>query len=221
MKAIILLILILLSTIANGQAAKKLLLMSDVFAINIDYLIITYQWGTSDGVDLDSMTEYDNTGLSDVDDLPMGWPYTPSNGYNYQYRAFPTSNNDSLLLWGGDNVTSGQETIVINIKKLKTYSSIPDEVYIEMYANWWSQKLTGDSELKIDGYSGGTLSKTGTVYTCDGTKVINGDLLQKNVPAANIAIQPANAISNFRTLYTHVAKVTYYKTDDRVVMSLY
>ena len=188
-----------------------------VSAANIDYLILTYEWSTTDGTDLDTKSEMLNSSYSDLDNIGIGWVSPLS-------VAISTSARDSVLMWGGDNTLSGQETVLLNVKKYKTLTGTPNETKVDLYASWYEAKVSGNCRIKIDGYSGGVISKTGTpqtVYTCSGTKLINGAYISISNVNENHRISSFDADNNYRAIYSKIAYIIYNKSTNQTVLNPY
>ena len=73
-----------------------------------DYLVLRYIWADEDGIDFDTATGFDNTGLPDVDGKLVGW--------SKQYQTTQERVGD-YLIHGGDNMESGNELSLIHISE--------------------------------------------------------------------------------------------------------
>jgi hypothetical protein len=168
-----------------------------------DYLVVRYIWESSAGADLDTGTEFTNSGISGLDDDGVGY------GLGY-------TTTDSILTHAGDNTTSGDESFFIDINKLKTtyYSTIPTSTNIDLYGTWFDVKLTGDITIEIKSYEGGTMSKSG--FTWVNTGGVNTSTQTINT----VVSSTINYSSTWRTDYTYLGNITYNKVNDTSIFSL-
>lgn len=138
----------------------------DVLLADFDDLIITYEWGEDDGVDLDTATR-------------IGYKELNSDTVKYiKYVGFGQTNNDTFYTkYGGDNRTSGNETSVIRLKEyLNNYHTGVQKQYIqiEARANWFEEKGTNHKcIMKYSGYKGGDISQSGFIFTSSGELVVS------------------------------------------------
>ncbi|MCR4030730.1 MULTISPECIES: DUF5977 domain-containing protein [Flavobacterium] len=118
-----------------------------------DYMIIKYKWALGAGQDLDTFTGIINTGISTLDNKWVGF------GLNSEVPPSNSAQN-TYVMWGGDVMdVTGTETCLVNFKKLKEdYSSLND-IQVRMAGVWWSSKNTGNIDVEITTYLGGTMTK--------------------------------------------------------------
>ena len=102
-----------------------------------DYLIITYAF--SDGRDLDTRTQIYSPIISNT----VGWCKSDS--------ASP------YLFWGGDNTGTGLESCYIDLTQFLQN----DIVLFSTRALWFAARVSGNVNLQIKAYQGGTISKIG------------------------------------------------------------
>lgn len=106
--------------------------------IAADHSII--KWTFNDGVDLDirCRVAYPNVGQNTLDQY-IG--YTGSGGTDSQFPTGSTAiwppSGVPILIWGGDNTGPGEETVYVNLERLKEL--YPGEQYfiIECRGNWY------------------------------------------------------------------------------------
>lgn len=130
-----------------------------------DYMLIRYKWAPGAGVDLDTFTGFINTGISTLDNKWVGF------GLANELPASATA-QDSYIMWGGDiQDVTGTETCLINFKKVKEVYSNLNDVQIKMAGVWWVSKASGNIDVEITTFLGGTMTK-------EGKDIINDDGLQ-------------------------------------------
>ena len=118
------------------QSKEDIVIIED-----IDYLVFTY--GFSDGRDLDTCTQL----LTPIQEAKLGYSHSVVNNSTNIYTV-----------WGGDNTGLGVETVLIDVKKLKT--DFPDRDVIEFCcgAIWYAQRVSGNVTMIVNAYRGGTMS---------------------------------------------------------------
>jgi hypothetical protein len=112
-----------------------------------DYLIITYQFSSLGGKDLDT-----RTGISSpLNAGPLGFCDAGSSGNPY-------------IVWSGDNTGTGVESCMIDLTKFSTN----DVIQINCSGLWWSVRNNGDMSLDIKAYEGGAMSLVGYQFVNNG-----------------------------------------------------
>ena len=162
-----------------------------------DYLVVIYNWESTAGIDLDTGTEFVNSGIIGLDNDPVGF------GFGY-------TTTDSILTHAGDNISSGDESFLINISKLKTtyYSSIPEKTNVDMYGTWYNSKGTGIISIVVKSYKGGIMSKSGFTWVNTGGELTSDQTIISQVNST------AKASSTWRDDYTYLGKIIYNKITD-------
>lgn len=201
---------------------------------NCDYFLFKYEWGESDGKDLDSLTRITNTRLVDYDGenvstKTVGWKGT-SNGNPVYGRQL--GQDRPYLKFGGDNRCNGYEYTIICLRNMMDSGLISneDEIYVDIYANWYNRKDAGNMKIIYDQYSGTSEShafsaeiETTTMTDCtsnydkfsakDGTTIKVAESVSTstiNVPAFGYTNwQGAQDIEHIGDYYTHVFRLKY------------
>ncbi|WP_165043586.1 DUF4906 domain-containing protein [Dysgonomonas sp. ZJ709] len=185
---------------------------------NFDYLLVTYDWTGSSGVDMDTASEFRGTSMPSVDGKPTGW----SQGNNILYD--PSGSGKKILEWGGDNrAKAGSENIVIymtdfasetNLKYLKERDI--RYIYVDLYATWFESSDIGSPILlKMQGFKNGSMVKNPTTdnrNTSFGTFTNVGGTLETNWAKDRSILSiysTFNDASKFRTHYTKMGMITY------------
>lgn len=124
-----------------------------------DYIVITYQFNSSNGLDLDSKTKI----ISPIQTNVVG--YCKSN------NAVP------YLYWGGDNEGTGVESCYVDLTEFNP----TDIVRINCAAVWYSQRNNGNMSIDIRAYLGGTMVLNGFGYQNVGGTQTNFTSFSRNV----------------------------------------
>ena len=166
-----------------------------------DFLVMKYSWSDSlDGIDYDSATCFRNTGQGALDNKFVGWSKNMANS---------ESNVSGVLRWGGDNQLSGAESIMVNMKDLlNNYTSLPQNIDIAIYGNWYEAKVSGNVTIEFIAYLGGTMSLNNYVWSNSGGNVVFTGSKQVNVAATG-----NNNWTDFNSLYSYVGKFVYDKVN--------
>lgn len=138
---------------------------SDPYVINdFDYAVVRYIWTAEAGRDLDTRT----------------WFNTPNRIANVVGWAKSSTDAD-LLKWGGDNVQSGVECILVDMKAASLL--LPNQQNFEIFANafWYSEILTGDISIQFQSYKGGTMAQSGFDWVNNGGVVVQNLTVSKNI----------------------------------------
>ena len=113
---------------------------SDFTSIQLRYI-----WGSDDGQDLDTKSYYVNSPIDSLNYVAVGWSW---NGNQIPY-----------LYWGGDNIQSGAECVMFNIKSMIDLEEMPDIMKINLCANWYNKLLNGNVTVECTAYKGGIIVK--------------------------------------------------------------
>ena len=198
-------------TINISQMSDKMIVLPD-----FDNLILRYNWTNDDGRDFDTMTVINGTGLTinnkKVDD------------YNVGYGSGNTNSN-FVLMHGGDNTISGDETCLIrmgdicseeNLLTMKTNGV--KSFYIDIYGLWYDSKNKGNITIEMTAYKGGTVSLgTGDnafKWIVNGGEKVLTTTLSTNVNAfvncsSNSASIRPQYCRHYKDSYTKIGRVTY------------
>lgn len=160
-----------------------------------DYMVIKYRWALGAGSDLDTFTGFVNTGIDTLDNQWVG--YGLKNELPLNAAA-----QDSYIMWGGDITDlTGTETCLINFKKVKEVYSNLNNIQVRMAAVWWSSKATGNIDVEITTFHGGTMEKVGKDIINN-----NGEQIQQLNFSKNISIQGKNLPIND---VAHIGYINY------------
>lgn len=167
-----------------------------------EYLTYRYYWTSADGRDLDTATEFTNTGLVDnngvsLDHLAVGW--SMDGNYNSTIKRY--------LKWGGDNTGSGNECTFIDMDALlseENYPILPRFIEARIYATWYAARYDGNITFEIVAYKGGTMVQNGYNFVNQGGVEVYREVYPKYVPTIK-------GEATYETSYTYVCKVTYDK----------
>ena len=192
-------------TINISQMGDKTIVLPD-----FDNLILRYNWTDEDGKDFDTMDVINGTGLTinnkKVDD------------YNVGYGSGNTNSN-FVLVHGGDNIISGDETCLIRMGDICTEENLltmktngVKSFYIDIYGIWYKSKNNGNVTIEMTAYKGGTVS-LGNAFKW----VVNGGekVLTKTLPTNVNAFANSSEIlklqycKHYKDSYTKIGRVTY------------
>jgi hypothetical protein len=175
---------------------------------SFDFLQLKYSWDLDAGNDLDTFTGFINTGtIYDSD-----WV-----GFGQGDANVPAGSGTPYLTWGGDITTAGgSEAILVNIARFNTENptTTSNIIEIKMNAVWYSGRNTGNVDVVLTTWTGGTMVYNGT--TKDWTNS-GGTLVQNISLSTNVATQ--STASNISTSDS-IAQFLYNKTTDTATIQL-
>ena len=198
-------------TINISQMGDKTIVLPD-----FDNLILRYNWTDEDGKDFDTMTVINGTGLTinnkKVDD------------YNVGYGS-GNANSNFVLVHGGDNTASGDETCLIKLGDICTEENLitmktngVKSFYIDIYGFWYKSKNNGNVTIEMTAYKGGTVS-LGTAdnafkWVVNGGENVLTTTLSTNVNAfancgSSCRIIRPQYCKHYKDSYTKIGRVTY------------
>lgn len=186
------------------QAAGHVVLIPE-----FDYLVLRYGWAATSGSDFDTATGFVDTGLSDVDGKLVGW------SRQYQYTQERVGD---YLIHGGDNMSSGQESALINMGTLLAggnFTRLPELIHLDIYGNWYLRKGDGKVTVSFTAYKGGTMSKDGFNFINTG-----GQEVYTGSETTTVTASGENNFEHIRQLYTKIATMEYNKTERTCVIYL-
>lgn len=215
-----------------------------------EFLVFKYDWTGTGGQDLDTATEFMNTGLTKVDSRPLGFGLygttvglpngsTTSEAGNTGTSAtagdgghITDSTGKSVLVWGGDNTNQNAgESLYIDVKNLcssNNYDVLPRYVYIDLYAIWWSTSSSTPIKILLTAYKGGTMQRYADTYNDSSLRKNfynnTGEVVYSNSssPATRVIVnKQTQAFNNYRTLFDKVGRVTFDKIKRSASIEIY
>jgi hypothetical protein len=193
--------------ITEEDTCPPLTAVSNATELNpFDYLVARYIWTADAGRDLDTFTGFINTGTQYDND----WV-----GYGQGDPKVPAGASDSTayLFWASDNTQSGVEAVLMNLKQfVLDNTGTPLEIQVRMNAVWWAQRLTGEVQVQLTTYLGGTMSKQGFDFINTGGVLVDQITLTTNVDKQSQSANIANS--------TDVAIVRYNKNTKAATIQL-
>ncbi|HCH7479103.1 TPA: hypothetical protein NM870_003747 [Acinetobacter baumannii] len=130
-----------------------------------DFAVISYIWDENGGRDMDTRTLI----TKPLREVIVGWNKERSDG--------------SYLIWGGDNVSTGREDILLNLIQLQADYPTDNNFEIELRAFWFSQVLSGNFKLRFATYKGGQMVQNGVNFDNVGGQIIQDILIDHNTMA--------------------------------------
>lgn len=180
-----------------------------------DYMVFRYFWGADDGRDLDTATEFLNTGIENVDDQPVGFSMRGNNNPIIIGNTTTEPPTPGLLIWAGDNMQSGNECVYINFKYLfEAYEDVlPQSTQIGIWATWFGQIKSGNMTFEITTYSGGMMVK-------DGYNFVNEGGSQQFRQTYSYNVNTKKGSSDYKNQYTRIGTVYIDKDSKQITMIL-
>lgn len=114
----------------------------------VDYIVLTYTF--SDGRDLDTRTKITSPNIGGT---YVGWGQTGD------------QNGLGIVVWGGDNTGTGVESVLIDVKKLRTDYSTEPTLTIDCNCMWYGTVGLNPVVLSLTLYRGGTMVQNGYTWT--------------------------------------------------------
>ena len=130
-----------------------------VYFYDFDSVQLRFLWTYDDGSDFDTGTNIE-TYINGIPNSVVGWSWGSSEGRTQPY-----------LYWGGDNVTSGAECVMVDvgaIKRTVPETEIPNKVVIRLRGNWYGSRNSGNVTVECTAYKGGVIVKS---YMLNGSNV--------------------------------------------------
>lgn len=164
-----------------------------------EYMVVSYKWALGAGVDFDTFTGIVNTGTT-LDNKYMG--YGHQQGTELPNGA---SAANSHIMWAGDNTQSnGVESCLVNFSKITTGYPDLNAIQVRMAGAWFNSVGTGNIDIEVTTYLGGTMSKSGFDIINTGGTQIQQLTFSKNIP------KPPNWSNNVNAV-TNIGYITYSK----------
>lgn len=203
------------------QAARDVIILPD-----FDYLTFTFTWSGDDGDDLDTATfvEVDSITIestcSEKRDLKLSeCPVGYSCDGNYSCYIDSAKN---YIEYGGDNRESGNECAVINWKKIiDRLNPIPpgiEELYCNLYGNWYERKANGLCTMTMKTYKGGDGLDVDTVNHRFTPKP-GTDLVETREVNGYVYALGSKNINNKRENYSHIAEFIYLIEEKKCIVN--
>lgn len=145
----------------------KVVQKQNTIVVDADFLVITYGFTREDGRDLDTRTK-------------LTAPFA-SNTVGWDRGIFIKSGETMLVIWGGDNIVYGAESVFLDLQAIKKiYQSAP--ISFECRAFWFGKRLAGNCDFSVKAYKGGTMSIANYAFSNDGGNLVAETGKSVNVP---------------------------------------
>ena len=133
---------------------------------DVDFLVFRYNFGASNGTDLDTRSQL----------------LTPTTAGPYGFCSGGTSS--PYFQWGGDNMGSGLESILINVAAIKAAFPGQNLITFSCKTWWFGSRGDGNMNMNAEGYQGGTMNHVGFNFTNSGGTLLGTySFPTVNVPA--------------------------------------
>lgn len=158
-----------------------------------EYLVIRYKWSLGAGRDLDTFTGFVSTG-TEWDNKYMGYGHGEG-------RELPINSvaSQSYIMYAGDNQKdNGVEACLINFSNMISQYPSLKSIPVRMAAAWWGQVGTGNIDMEITTYSGGTMQKIDSEYDFInvGGSQIQQLTFSKSIPYPPIWVNDIEQVNN-------------------------
>ena len=144
---------------ANFKKTIKIIQSAKIIPIPpFDYLCVYYTWDSAAGRDLDTRTEFINTGINvggSIDGCAVGYGRCNSAGVK------------NFLKWGADNTSSGGESVLVDMQALcvaQYFPILPAIINLDMYATWFGSKGNGIITAEVIAWQGGTMALSNYIW---------------------------------------------------------
>lgn len=123
-----------------------------------DFLVFIYGFTLEAGTDLDTRTKLLSPGsMTNF----VGW--NRDSVYQVTIEGEPVD----VVKWSGDNTGNGAESVLIDVQALKTaFGTTPISLIARAF--WYSTRLTGNCNFRVEAYKGGTMSLSSFVFSNTG-----------------------------------------------------
>lgn len=140
--------------IVYGDTHPEILAATELYTVSLnktqdinsdfDYLVVYYSWNEKNGIDLDTRTSLTNPPRN----IEVGWDRS--------------SSDLTYLEWTGDNTSQGgSESVLINLKDIKTDFPQSNKISILLKAFWYNTILDGNFVLSYKSFKGGSMAPNG------------------------------------------------------------
>lgn len=131
---------------------------------------IAITWTFLDGQDLDIRARIvsPNVGMGSTDVDGDGFVEPAENyvGYTFWFNTqWPRVSNDPYIRWAGDNVGTGVESVLVNIRKLQEDFPSNRYIIVECRGNWYVRRGLLDTQLQAVLYRGGNFFINNFAFT--------------------------------------------------------
>lgn len=153
----------------QGIWGNQTQIISNSTFADFDYAVIKYLWVTGSGTDLDTRTALVDLPDASYNQIDIGWA-RDGNGDMPAGGAYIGPSTSNYYLWHSGDFTgsSGFETVLVDFTNLEADYPSLQELTIRMRAFWYGNRISGDMQLNIKTYKGGTMSKSGYDFTNSG-----------------------------------------------------
>ena len=180
------------------QPGRPWTAQAGAFVFVADWLMITYEF--TDGQDLDTRTQITSPAITSFN------PSTSSLGWTSSSVGYGQANmqgSPTIMIWGGDNVGTGFESVLINMSAFQT--AYPGQTMtVDCRAYWYQTIGVNPVTIAATLWQGGTPTQAGYMWTNAGA---TGTL------ALNQILVPVTTYAPISTEFgQHVGTVTYSPT---------
>lgn len=154
-----------LITVKLTPANPPLSLAFDSF----EFLLIKYRWFDSSGTDLINRTYLTGTSSVFVDNLSVGFQKGSINIVSGVETRVVGNYLEPYIQWGGTELNFVREQhVLVDFKKLKQDFNLSSSFNVNLNAFWNGIKNSGNTEIELITYEGGSMSFNGTTFLNSG-----------------------------------------------------
>ena len=162
---------LVLQTLTPGAVPDEVELEAGQEFLNLsvpaDHMIFDYRFESSGGRDLDTRTKI----ISPIASKNLGW------AQDGNYNCCSQLGMETLFKHGGDNTGYGYESVYLDVAQLREDNPGAKRVDIECAAAWYGSPVSGDVNLTVMAYVGGSHVKTGYQWAVNSPDEETGDIV--------------------------------------------
>jgi hypothetical protein len=175
----------------SGSGGDEVIITLNANIFPADFIVLRFLF--TDGLDLDTGTRIMSPELGPY----VGW---------CKDTSFIGSNGLVWYEWSGDNIGTGYEAVLINVKNIR--SAYPDSnISGECFGNWFAVIESGNVVVSLTGYLGGVMEQVGFDYRNVGGEQTADITKQTNSRAVGAGCYLGELLTNF--VYTPLNQLSW------------
>jgi hypothetical protein len=148
----------------------------EIIIADFDHVAVRYHWDQGAGQDLDIFVGFEQTGT------PFDGVYVGYSGPNRTVPANTVPESSAYLWWASDNTgASGIEAVLIGMEKfVAAHPNSANMIEVGLYAIWFGTPASGDFNIEMVTYKGGSMELVGTNFVNNGGVQVSNDTIALN-----------------------------------------